>query len=51
MENIRLKDGEDEHDDEEEDVGREDGHLIDDLLRFFADVHSVCEKGREMIKS
>lgn len=51
MENIRLKDGEDEHDDEEEDVGREDGHLIDALLRFFTDVLSVCEKGRKMVMS
>lgn len=51
MKYIRLKDSKDEHDDEEEDVGSQDRHLIDALLSFFINVNHIYGKGREMIKT
>lgn len=51
MKYIRLKDSKDEHDDEEEDVGSQDRHLIDALLSFFINVNPIYGKGREMIKT
>lgn len=44
MQYVRLKDGKDEHDDEEEDVGSQDRHLIDGLLRFFTNVNSIYRR-------
>lgn len=38
---IRLKDSKNEHDDEEEDVGRQNGHLIDAVFRDFTDVNRI----------
>lgn len=44
---VRLKDGKDEHDDEEEGVGREHRYLVDGLLRFFGNIISIYRrKGR-----
>lgn len=45
MKSLRLKDSKDEHDDEEEDVGRQNRHLIDGLLAFYTDVNSICGSG------
>lgn len=38
---VRFKDGENEHDDEEEGVGRQNRHPVDALFGYFADVYSV----------
>lgn len=41
MKYVRFKDCKNEHDDEEEDVGSQNRHLIDALFGYFADVYSV----------
>ena len=41
---IRLKDSEDEHDDEEEDVGGQDGYLVNGFLGFFANIISIYRR-------
>lgn len=45
MKSVRLKDGKDEHDDEEEDVGSQDGALIDALFSFFTDFNPIYGRG------
>lgn len=47
---IRLKNSKDEHDDEEEDVGGQDRHLIDGFVAFFDKIHSVCRRKEEKDK-
>ena len=44
MKHVRLKDGKDEHDNEEEDVGGQDRYLIDGFLSFFANVISIYKR-------
>lgn len=44
LQNIRLKDSKDEHDDEEEDVRSQDGHLVNALLSFVSNTNSLCSK-------
>lgn len=51
MKYIRLKDSEDEHDDEEEGVGSQDRYLIDGLLSFFTNVNSIYGKGKKTVKA
>lgn len=41
MKYVRFKDCKNEHDDEEEDVGSQNRHLIDALFGYFADVYSI----------
>lgn len=41
MQYIRLKDRKNEHHDEEEDVGRQNGHLVNAILGYYADVISI----------
>lgn len=41
MKYIRLKDCKNKHDDEEEDVGRQNGHLVNALLGYNTDVNSI----------
>lgn len=41
MKYIRLKDRKNKHDDEEEDVGRQNGHLVNALLGYNSDVNSI----------
>lgn len=53
LQNIRLKDSKDEHDDEEEDVRSQDGHLVNALLSFVSNTNSLCSKEldkRETVK-
>lgn len=50
MKYVRLKDSEDEHDDEEEDIGSQDRNLIDGLLSFFTYVNSIYKKWNKIIK-
>lgn len=44
LQNIRLKDSKDEHDDEEEDVRSQDGRLVNALLSFVSNTNSLCSK-------
>lgn len=44
LQSIRLKDSKDEHDDEEEDVRSQDGHLINALPSFVSNTNSLCSK-------
>ena len=43
--NVRFKDGEYEHDDEEEEVGREHGHVVDVALNL-RHFNLVWKRGR-----
>lgn len=38
---VRFKDGKNEHDDKEEDVGRQNRHLIDALFGYLTHVCSI----------
>lgn len=44
MTHVRFKDCKNEHDDEEEDIGCQNRHLVDALYGFFTDVFSVWKK-------
>lgn len=44
LQSVRLKDSEDEHDDEEKDVWSQDGHLINAALSFASNTNSLCGK-------